>query len=83
MENGLKQALELLEEEGRICVISYHSLEDRIVKILFKETARDGIGLEKHKINILTKKPINPSLEEVKENPRARSAKLRAAEKIK
>jgi len=82
LEKGLKQAIDVLEEKGRICVISYHSLEDRIVKILFKETAREGLGLEKHKIKILTKKPIRPSLEEIKENPRARSAKLRAAEKI-
>jgi len=82
LEKGLRQAIDILEEKGRICVISYHSLEDRIVKIFFKETARGGLGTEKHKIKILTKKPITPSLEEIKENPKARSAKLRVAEKI-
>ncbi|MEA2021462.1 MAG: 16S rRNA (cytosine(1402)-N(4))-methyltransferase RsmH [Candidatus Caldatribacteriota bacterium] len=82
LEKGLRQAIDILDEKGRICVISYHSLEDRIVKIFFKETARGGLGTEKHKIEILTKKPITPSLEEIKENPKARSAKLRVAEKI-
>ena len=82
LEEGLKQAIDVLEEHGRICVISYHSLEDRIVKLFFKETARDEFGLEKQKIKILTKKPIRTSTREIEKNPKARSAKLRIAEKI-
>lgn len=66
----------ILKTKGRLCVISFHSLEDRIVKQTFKE-------LEKEKrIKILTKKPIRASEEEIKNNPRSRSAKLRAAEII-
>lgn len=76
LEKALPQALELLAAGGRIAVISFHSLEDRIVKNFFRNQARKG------RINILTKKPIVPSKEELKNNPRARSAKLRAAIKI-
>jgi len=66
----------ILKTKGRLCVISFHSLEDRIVKQTFKE-------LEKEKrIKILTKKPIRASEEEIKNNPRSRSAKLRAIEII-
>jgi 16S rRNA (cytosine1402-N4)-methyltransferase len=74
---ALPQTIEVLEKEGRLVVISFHSLEDRIVKNFLKEKEREG------KIKILTKKPIRPSKEEVKQNPRSRSAKLRAALKIK
>lgn len=73
IEDGIKQAIKILEPEGRIAVISFHSLEDRIVKNLFREKAKTG-GL-----SILTKKPISPSSEEIRNNPRSRSAKLRAA----
>lgn len=76
LNTTLENCPELLCPKGRICVISYHSLEDRIVKEKFKEKEREG------KLNILTRKVIKPSLKEVKRNPRARSAKLRAAEKI-
>jgi len=81
LEEGLRQAVDVLEEKGRICVISYHSLEDRIVKVFFKEMAKNVSVGETAKIRILTKKPIRPSISEIKENPKARSAKLRVAEK--
>ena len=74
---ALPQAIEVLEKGGRLVVISFHSLEDRIVKNFLKEKEREG------KIKILTKKPIRPSKEEIIKNPRSKSAKLRAALKIK
>ena len=76
IEEGLEQAIKILEPNGKIVVISFHSLEDRIVKNIFREKAKIG------ELNILTKKPITPCLEEIKNNSRSRSAKLRAAEKI-
>jgi len=76
---ALKQALidgtKVLRSGGRIAVISFHSLEDRIVKMFFREEAGDGT------LKIITKKPIAPSEAEQKENKRSRSAKLRIAEK--
>jgi len=81
LEKGLNQAIRVLEDKGRICVISYHSLEDRIVKHLFKEVEREGKEQKNDGLKIITKKPIRPSLEEVRDNPKARSAKLRVAEK--
>lgn len=76
LESGLQAALSLLASGGRLVVISFHSLEDRIVKQAFKEAVSGGKYLS------LTKKPITPSEEEVLVNPRARSAKMRALEKI-
>ena len=73
LKKGLSQAVEVLEKKGKIIVISYHSLEDRTVKNFFKN--------EKF-LKILTKKPIVPSAKEILINKKARSAKLRAAEKI-
>ncbi|MFT7507736.1 MAG: 16S rRNA (cytosine1402-N4)-methyltransferase [Acidimicrobiales bacterium] len=72
----LFDGMEVLKPGGRMTIISFHSLEDRIVKQTFKEYARDQKGV------LVQKKPIAPTLEEQKENPRARSAKLRTVEKI-
>jgi 16S rRNA (cytosine1402-N4)-methyltransferase len=82
LEKGLSQAIRVLEDKGRICVISYHSLEDRIVKHQFKEIEREGKDQGNYGLKIITKKPISPSSEEVEGNSKARSAKLRVAEKI-
>jgi 16S rRNA (cytosine1402-N4)-methyltransferase len=73
LKSALPQALKILEKDGRLVVVSFHSLEDKIVKNFLKENSKKGL------IKILTKKPIRPSQEEIKKNPRARSAKLRAA----
>jgi 16S rRNA (cytosine1402-N4)-methyltransferase len=70
---SLPQAVDLLAPGGRVVVIAYHSLEDRIAKRTFREDGR---------VAILTKKPLQPSPAEVAENPRARAAKLRAAERV-
>ena len=66
----------ILKKGGRICVISFHSLEDRMVKETFRRLEKEG------EMRILTKKPVTPSEEERKRNPRSRSAKLRCAERI-
>ncbi len=73
LKKFLPQAMEILEHNGRLAVISFHSLEDRIVKNFFKENNR---------IKIMTKKPIMAGKKEVSANPRARSAKMRVAIKI-
>jgi len=75
LKKGLNGAVKTLKKGGRIVVISYHSLEDRIVKKFFVEQKNNGI------LNIITKKPVIAKEEEVLANPRAKSAKMRAAEK--
>ncbi|MFN4196873.1 MAG: 16S rRNA (cytosine(1402)-N(4))-methyltransferase RsmH [Caldimicrobium sp.] len=72
LEKALRDVPEILKVGGRFVVISYHSLEDRLVKRAFQNDVR---------LRVLTKKPIIPSLEEIRRNPRARSAKMRVAER--
>lgn len=75
LENALKDVEEVMRPGARIAVISFHSLEDRIVKNAFREKANAGA------FEILTRKPVTPSDEETRLNPRSRSAKLRAAKR--
>lgn len=75
LEMAINRGVRILKEGGRLCVLSYHSLEDRIVKNSFRRMAREGL------INIITKKPLMPGMEEVSSNPASRSARLRVAEK--
>jgi 16S rRNA (cytosine1402-N4)-methyltransferase len=76
IQSLLKSAESLLKPGGRVVLISFHSLEDRLVKDKFRESAKDGV------LEILTKKPIVAKEQEALRNPRSRSAKLRAAEKV-
>ena len=78
LDRFLEDAIGRLQAGGRLAVITFHSLEDRIVKHTFRALAqREGAV-----VRVLTKKPIVPDEDEVRRNPRARSAKLRAAERI-
>lgn len=76
LRGALSDAIELLRPSGSICVISYHSLEDRIVKEKFKEAKSNGI------LELISKKPITPGEKEMEDNPRSRSAKLRWAKRL-
>ena len=90
LEEFLAVAVGHLAEKARLVVISFHSLEDRLVKTVFKKEAGRCVCFRpaelcicprKENVRILTKRPVKPSLEEIEQNPRARSAKLRAVEK--
>jgi 16S rRNA (cytosine1402-N4)-methyltransferase len=91
LEEALEQALEVLGDAGRLVVISFHSLEDRIVKQFLVRESRDCICPpetpvctcgHKARLKLVTKKAVSPGPSETAENPRSRSAKLRAAEKL-
>jgi 16S rRNA (cytosine1402-N4)-methyltransferase len=83
LHNALHSALQCLGNRSRIVVISYHSLEDRIVKNFFRQFSKsEEKSSSMPKIKILTKKPLVPSEDEIKNNPRSRSAKLRAGEVV-
>jgi 16S rRNA (cytosine1402-N4)-methyltransferase len=88
---ALSQSIDLLKSNGRICVITFHSLEDRICKKFFQEKAQSCICIpdfpvcicnQKPLLRLISKKPVLPTDKEIKTNKRARSAKLRVAEKI-
>ncbi len=91
LEKALPNAAEVLREAGRLCAITFHSLEDRTIKHTFLRLSRGctcppgtsacTCGGQRW-LRVLTKKPVTPSPEEIERNPRARSAKLRAAERI-
>ena len=89
LEAFIQEAVDLLETDGRLVVISYHSLEDRIVKNTLRDLARGDVDpvtgrphSETQLIEVLTRKPVRPAEEEVVLNPRSRSAKLRAARRL-
>ena len=77
LEISLDKAVNILNTQGRLGVIAFHSLEDRIIKNTFKRYASEQL------VKIITKKPIRPENKEIADNPRARSARLRVAEKVK
>ena len=89
LESFLEQTVDALKVGGRLVVISYHSLEDRMVKNFMRagkldgEVEKDFFGNPLTPFKLLTRKAIQPDDEEINSNPRARSAKLRVAEKIK
>jgi len=91
LENALKDGIDSLKPGGRICVISFHSLEDRIVKSVFRELTKGCtcppdfpvcVCGGKKVIKVLTKKPLSPTDEEIRKNPSSRSARMRCAHKL-
>jgi len=89
LKEMLEQVPGVLNEGGRIAVITFHSIEDRIVKVFFKDGGFEEKdehdlygGSKKTDLKVITKKPLDPSENEIKKNPRARSAKLRVAQRI-
>lgn len=89
LKEMLEQTPEVLKAGGRIAIITFHSLEDRLVKVFFRNGSFDevdefdlfGNATKRSLLKVVTKKPLTPSEREMKENPRSRSAKLRVAEK--
>ncbi len=91
LEKSIPKMCRLLNKGGRIAIITFHSLEDRIVKETFKELNKDCICPpeipicvcdKKQEIKIITRKPITPTESEIERNPRSRSSKLRIAERV-
>lgn len=88
LKEFLEQSLSVLKQGGKLVVISYHSLEDRLVKNFMRfgnftgEAEKDFYGKEEKHFRLITKKPISPTEGEIKNNSRAHSARLRAAEKL-
>lgn len=91
LEKTIPKMVDLLKKDGRLCIITFHSLEDRIVKNTFSELAKDCICPpefpicicdKESQLKVITRKPIIPTREEIEENPRARSAKLRIGARI-
>ena len=76
LESAIKKAVDILRKQARICVISFHSLEDRAIKHTFRALAADGL------IDIITAKPLTPGSAELEVNPSSRSSKFRVAERI-
>ncbi|MCX5668830.1 MAG: 16S rRNA (cytosine(1402)-N(4))-methyltransferase RsmH [Candidatus Omnitrophica bacterium] len=76
LENTIKKAVDILKKQARICVISFHSLEDRVIKHTFRALKADGL------IDIITTKPLTPDVSEIEVNPSSRSSKFRVAERI-
>lgn len=76
LEEGLKKGFEYLGPKGRMAIVSFHSKEDRLVKRFFKDKKIEQTGI------LISKKPIIPTRDEILENPRSRSAKLRVIQKL-
>jgi 16S rRNA (cytosine1402-N4)-methyltransferase len=88
LKDLLEQLPQVLKTGGRAAIITFHSLEDRLVKQFFKKGTWDAVDENpfemttvQNPFRVITKKPVEPTAEEIKQNPRSRSAKLRVAEK--